>query len=434
MIEIIYDNSYSQIKGLNTGEFCRLRKILSYKTSSSAAYYSGGFRRTKYLLDSKGFFPSGLIHKVKEFVTELQYTIIDNRIKPLSRHVPIIMKPPMIVPYKAQLKALDAAVEHEKGCISIPTGGGKSLVIALIASRLNVKTLVVVPTLEIKNQFKETLSRSFKDASFITVENIDSKRLKNLNNFDCLIIDEAHHSAAKTYRSLNKIAWTDIYYRFFLTATPFRNVSEEQILFESIAGEVIYQLSYKDAVKEGYIVPVEAFYIDLPKRQVKGYTWAQVYNELVVNNESRNETIAYALLKLQQAGKSTLCLVKEIQHGLKLSKMTAVEFVNGQDISSRPYIAAFNQKAINALIGTTGILGEGIDTRSAEYIIIAGLGKAKSAIMQQIGRAVRKYPGKKSAKIILFRDSSHKWTLSHFNTQKKILLDEYGIKPLKLEL
>jgi superfamily II DNA or RNA helicase len=140
------------------------------------------------------------------------------------------------------------------------------------------------------------------------------------------------------------------------------------------------------------------------------------------------------MLKLQAAEIPTLTLVKEIAHGKALEKLSGVPFVNGQDAESRQYIADFNAGRLKALIGTTGVLGEGIDTRPCQYVIVAGLGKAKSAFMQQVGRSVRKYPGKETAKILIFKDKSHKWLANHFNAQKKILIDEYGSAPAKLEV
>lgn len=437
MITITIGNSYSKIEGLTTGIFSRLKKVLSYQDNPQAAYFSGFGARPKYLIDNKGNFPTGLFKRVMKFVAEnnLIHTldIFDTRAIPKSTSG--MLRPMWIGEhYPAQLEAVEAAIIAGRGCISMPTGSGKSRVIALIASKLNVKTLVVVPNLEIKSQLTTSLNDIFgvRLANNIVVENIDSASLKTPAGFDCLIIDEAHHIAAKTYQKLNRTAWKDICYRFFLTATPFRNDKEETLLFEGIAGDVIYQLSYKRAIKEGYIVPVEAYYIDLPKQQTDAYTWAEVYRDLVVNNYERNSIIA----KLAGAlgNKSTLILVKEIAHGEILSAIGGIPFVNGQDEASREYIKFFNYEDEKVLIGTAGIIGEGVDTKPCEYVIIAGLGKAKSAFMQQVGRAVRTYPGKESAKVILFRDPSHKFTLRHFREQVKILKEEYGVTPIKIEL
>lgn len=434
MVTITVNNSYSKIEGLTSGPFSRLKKILSYQDNPQAAYFGGFGPKRRYLIDNKGNFPTGLLSKVLyELKSETSLTIRDIRIVPQS-------KPGMFVPewigehYPAQLEAVEAALKNHRGCISMPTGSGKSRVIALIASRLNVKTLVVVPNLEIKKQLKGNLNEIFGAVKTknIIIENIDSVSLKIPDDYNCLIIDEAHRVAAKTYQKLNKTPWKDIYYRFFLTATPFRTDTEETLLFEGIAGDIIYSLNYKRAVKEGYIVPVEAYYIDLPKQQADVYTWAEVYSELVVNNEYRNQIIGQLAASLQEGGKSTLVLVKEIKHGENLASIGP--FANGQDEDSREYISLYNNSEICTLIGTTGIIGEGIDTRPCEYVIIAGLGKAKSAFLQQVGRSVRTYPGKETAKVIIFRDSSHRFTLRHFNEQCKILKEYYGVTPIKLEL
>lgn len=433
MVLIEIDNSYSQIKHLTPSEFKLIRKELSYQSNPQATYFSGGFARTNYLIDKKGFFPSGLLHRVKTCLAKsnIAVSLRDKRIKPIPT-AGMFKFQSKLKPHEDQLAMANIAMLRGYGGIQAATGSGKSLLIGLIASRLNVRTLVVVPTLEIKRQLTKSLIESLGRNSNIVVENIDSSRLDTLTDFDCLIIDEAHHVASRTYRRLNKTAWAGIYHRFFLTATFYRNDENEQLLFEGIAGQLIYKLTIKEAIAKKYIVPIEAYYYDVPVKKTEAYTWAQVYSELVVNNKPRNELIAKLLKRLNSVGKHTLCLVKEIAHGNILSGMTGASFANGQDDLYRDMIYLFNEGVAKTLIGTTGILGEGIDSRPAEFIVIAGLGKAKSAFLQQIGRGVRNYPGKESCKIILFRDKSHKFTLRHFSAQKKILLDELGIKPVRL--
>ena len=258
--------------------------------------------------------------------------------------------------------------------------------------------------------------------------------MDNEVGYDCVIIDEFHHSGAATYRKLNKKTWNGVYYRFGLTATPFRSQDHERLLLESVLSKIIYRIEYKDAVAKGYIAPLEAYYYDLPKTEIKGddSSWPAMYSELISKNIPRNTHIADLLAKLNEAQISTLCLVKEIAHGDALVRLSGECFVYGADQSTKNYIAALNGRDINVLIGTTGVVGEGVDTKPCEYVIIAGLGKSKNALMQQFGRPQRAYPGKESGKVILFRDASHKWTLQHFKEQCKILKEEYGVVPVKL--
>lgn len=84
MITLEIDNSYSQIKGLKTDQFRALRKILSYESDPQSAYFSGGFRRRRYLIDSKGSFPTGLSSRVADFciAAKLDLNIVDKRVKP----------------------------------------------------------------------------------------------------------------------------------------------------------------------------------------------------------------------------------------------------------------------------------------------------------------------------------------------------------------
>jgi superfamily II DNA or RNA helicase len=442
MIKLTIGNSECSIEGLDRQQDKDLRNLLSYTPDPSTAFFSGGFVRKQCLMDKRGNFPTGLLYLVYEFLQGVKFSKKDLRTRPDSS----LMDFPMKLthePYPEQKSAAEACYKHSRGIVTAPTGTGKSVIAALIIGRLKVRTLVVVPSLELKRQLRETLSATFPtvnvggldDSADIAVENVDSLDAgEELHSYDCVIIDEFHHSGAKTYRKLNKKAWKNIYYKFGLTATPFRSQENERLLLESVLSKVIYRVDYQKAVKNGYIVPMEAYYYDLPKRDVEGYTWQQVYKELIVNNELRNRIIAELLKLLASSKMSTLCLVKEIQHGDNIASLTGCGFANGLNEDTQMLIAGFNKAKLTVLVGTTGVIGEGVDTKPAEFIIIAGLGKSKNAFMQQVGRGFRVYPGKQSCKIILFRDPSHKWTIAHFKAQVKYLRDEYGIEPVKLPL
>jgi superfamily II DNA or RNA helicase len=440
MIQLTVGNSYSRITGLNDGQHRELKDLLSYKIDAQQAYFSSDWRGGKRsLFGKRGDFPTGLLYLVEGWLGEdqINYEGFDNRVRPMARkgEFPISLEH---IPYQEQEEAANACTYDHRGILVAPTGVGKSLIIALIIRNLEVPTLIVVPSLELKRQLSESLADLFNYTDVgpgkpIWVENVDAlDPTKEVTGYDCVIIDEFHHSGAKTHRTLNKKAWKNIYYRFGLTATPFRSNDNERLLLESVLSEVIYRIDYKAAVEKNYIVPLEAYYIDLPQTDTNGETWAEVYGDLVVENEARNKIIKDLIHSLE--GQNVLTLVKEIKHGDWLRTISGSPFANGQDDGSRQLIGQFASGQLKSLIGTTGVLGEGVDTKPAEWVILAGLGKSKNAFMQQVGRAFRKYPGKESAKVILFRDKSHKWTLAHFNAQVKYLREEYGVKPIKLEI
>ncbi len=441
MIDVIIENSMSRVVGLTDTQFKALRNVLSYSIDSQAAYLSSAYQTKRYLLSKKGEFPTGLLYLVKESLSKTpSVRYIDRRALPKPRHG-LFAGQLGHEPYVEQIEASKAARRANRGIVVAPTGVGKSAIATLIVNELQVPTLIVVPSLELKRQLTEGMQKAFGKARVgglgcaLAIENVDALDPdKPLKGYDCVIIDEFHHSAAKTYRNLNKYAWKDVYHRFGLTATPFRTNKEEKLLLESILSEVIYKINHDTAVARGYIVPVEAYFINLPKREIQGneMSWPSMYSELVVHNDSRNLLIATMLQALQYQGKSTLCLVKEVKHGEMLSKMTGIPSASGVHEDTSEKLQAFNSKEAPGLIGTTGILGEGVDTKPCEYVIIAGLGKSRSAFMQQVGRGFRVYPGKESCKVILFRDPSHKWTLTHFRAQAKVLKEEYGIVPVEI--
>jgi superfamily II DNA or RNA helicase len=279
---------------------------------------------------------------------------------------------------------------------------------------------------------------TLKDKKFIAVENYDALDPdKILEGYHGVIIDEFHHSGADTIRKLSLRAWKNVYYRYGLTATPIRANSEEQILLESVIAPIVYKLEYQTAVDKGYIVPVTAYFYQLPRIKCAAKNWKEVYSELVVNRKDRNKKIVNIIESLHDTGESVLVLVNEISHGKELQKLCEarglnIPFANGQDDNSRIMILEFNLKETHILIGSS-ILGEGVDTKPCGWVIMAGgTGKSKVQIMQRIGRAIRNYPGKISGKILTFLDPSHKYLTNHHREYVKVLKQEYGIEPCKL--
>lgn len=442
MILLTVGNSVSQISGLSSAQFAEVKRLLSYKLPNA---YASGSPRYPYrsLLSKRGEFPSGLLYLLEQYLGKFPHEVRDTRKRPITPKNAlgsIFIPGSYPTPYPEQIDAAAAAVNAHRGIISAVTGCGKSLMIGLLYDFLRVSTLVVVPSLELKKQLTASFMTWFGPdhvGKTLHVQNVDALDPNKPADVDCVVLDEYHRSAARTYRKLNQKAWKDVYYRFGFTATPFRSNDDERLLLESILSKVIYTLDYRTAVAKGYIVPVEAWYVDLPKQEIQGdeTNWRSVYSELVVNNKKYHEIVTKLLSRFLAQGIPTLCLVKEIQHGRVLSESTGVDFANGEDSdNTRINILRFNLGEIKALIGTSGILGEGVDTRLAEIVIIAGGGKAKTQFMQQIGRGLRTYPGKTACWVVIFKNSSHKWLRKHFNEQVKILREEYGVVPGRLEI
>lgn len=446
-VELTIDNSVCELKNLSIENHKTLRKLMSYKVATHMQKYQGARDSNRYLMDKRGRFPTGLLYIALKYIKDTGLKVVkkDIRVVPSPHPTTNTLIKLDFEPYPEQREAADVVFNKSRGIVCAPTGVGKSVIIGLMIQNLRVPTLVVVPTLELKRQLIASLkswfphlhvSSNILEHPFIAVCNIDSMKENELHHYNALIVDEFHHSGATTYRRLNAKSWKNIYYKYGLTATPFRSQDHERLLLESVLSTTIYKVEYQTAVDKGYIVPMEAFYVDLPRIEPIGNTssWASMYSELVVNNEQRNKIIALILKRLKESDIYTICLVKEISHGENIKKIVDIPFINGQSEDSRLHLLEFLLGEQKQVIGTTGVLGEGVDTKPAEFIILAGLGKSKNAFMQMIGRGFRNYPGKTQATIIFFRDKSHRWTQAHFREQVKILKDEYNIVPKKLEL
>ncbi len=442
-MKITVGNSVCKAEGLTVRQFKELRQILSYSPDPKAAHFGGGHRGSRrYLLSKRGQFPTGLLYLVRRYFKGQKVQWVDTRIRPRTRQdAPgsLFIEGMRPTPYPEQMAAAKAAVAASRGIISAVTALGKSLIAALIFDELKVPTLIVVPSLELKRQLTETMTLWFGAeivGGFLRIENVDALPMTPMTGYACVIVDEMHHSAAKTYRKLNVKAWGGIFYRFGLTATPFRSQDHERLLLESFLSKIVYRITYHEAVANKRIVPIEAYYIDLPVVDVKGneYSWQAMNAELVTNNRVRNAIIEKALIKLCGLGVSTLCLVKEVEHATGLAERAGVSAVVGTDPLSRANIGRFNTGEIKGLVATSGMAGEGVDTKLAEYLLDSVGGTSKNAFMQRIGRLLRLAPGKESGKLIMFRESSHRWFIKHFKAQVKILKDEYGVKPVKLIL
>jgi superfamily II DNA or RNA helicase len=167
--------------------------------------------------------------------------------------------------------------------------------------------------------------------------------------------------------------------------------------------------------------------------------YAKSYSKDVVQNVEFNRMVSNLIKNLIDANIPTLCLTKQVTHGVTLQDMLMedgyhVPFAEGKSETKSADIAAFNACEVTGLVGTTGVLGEGVDTKPCEYVLLAGGGKSKNQFMQNCGRAFRRFQGKESGKIVLFKNPNNKWLLDHFNQCLKYLEEEYGVIAQKLEI
>jgi superfamily II DNA or RNA helicase len=240
------------------------------------------------------------------------------------------------------------------------------------------------------------------------------------------------NSSNETVRGFFQTHLQNIYYRYGLTATNFKNDENAAIFLECVLSNVLYTVPVQDAINKGYITPVAAMFFNMKNNNLTSFgDYRQDVGTFIDNNAERNAIIIETANKMFRKNIPTLVLVDHVQHGREL-QMNLPEFVflNGQDESSQynmEMIKKFNDGKIPGLIGTS-VLGEGVDTKAAGACIDASGGKARSEIMQKVGRVVRKFPNKKVGYYFNFMDYGAKHLISHSRERLKIIEETYGQK------
>jgi len=276
------------------------------------------------------------------------------------------------------------------------------------------------------------------------IRNLDSldKWLKNEKEL-YLIIDEAHHATAKSYRKIidyvkNKNLKVKV---LGLTATPFRTSEQEKGLLGKIfTDDILYKIDLDTLIKKGILsTPIcESCNTDvilgdnLGLNAIKSIEQLDVIPEdiaeAIADNKERNRFIVKTFFENDNYKKycQTLVFALNRTHAFTLKALfehygkkfgikagvivsgTSAEFI-GIDISNeenRRQIEAFRKGEIQILINVN-ILTEGVDLPKTQTVFLTRPTISTVLMTQMIGRALRgeKAGGTKNAYIVSFIDN-----------------------------
>ncbi|HEX2406945.1 MAG TPA: DEAD/DEAH box helicase, partial [Nitrososphaeraceae archaeon] len=328
-----------------------------------------------------------------------------------------------------QKKAIENWINAgKKGCIILPTGSGKTIIAIKLIEIINSSTLIVVPTLDLMEQWTRILSKYFQKIEIgnigggisniagITVSTYDSAFIRSSfigNKFAFVIFDEVHHLAAPGYRSIAEQFISP--YRLGLTAT-YEREDNLHLDFPKLIGGIVYQSSVNELAKDKHIASfiVEKRYVKLlPEEEIEyhknydqylsylqklGLRYGQIGFQKLIMISGKNQYARNALLARNKALDIALNSESKIEELRKIlienPHMKTIIFTQHNKlvylISNKfliPFIThkSSKQEREDALNGfrdgryrvlvTSKVLDEGVDVPDAELgIIVSGTG------------------------------------------------------------
>lgn len=348
--------------------------------------------------------------------------------------------------------------------VSLPTGSGKTVVFVSLISRLRppkenpdaTRTLIIVNSVELARQSASQASRLFPDwtveieqgvkhkasgladvtvATYQTL--LQGERLAKFNprGFKAVIVDEAHHAAAPSYRRIlshfdPEIRSPDNDGETEPSATlpskiPIIGFSatfsrHDGLALGSVFSEIVYHRDFLEMIKEEWLCPVKFTTVkaDIDLRGVTVNSRTGDFNATslaqVIDTPMINQLVVQAWHDRAKERKSTLVFCVNVAHVRNLTQMFAAFEVDARYVYAgtplqerKQLIQDFRDGKFPVLINCA-ILTEGADIPNIDCVVLARPTRSKNVFAQMIGRGMRlsANTGKTDCHIIDFVESN----------------------------
>lgn len=345
-------------------------------------------------------------------------------------------------PYQQQAvqKLMWAQQFPEPDICVLPTGAGKSLVIADLAHKLNQPVLIVQPSKEILEQnlgkmltyvpesevgvYSASMGR--KDLGFFTFATIQSiyKKPEEFAHFRQVIIDECHAVNPKNLGGM----FTSFLKRIGnpkvtgFTATPYR--LDQMYLRDQYGGiethtttklinrvkprfwhRIVFNIDNAELVSQGYLVPLRYMdksviqHEDIPTNISKSDFNLQAYEQKIADKETE---ILEAIFFAEELGRSVLVFCSSVEQAQRFQRLvpgSAVVTAKTKSKERAAIIEGFRTGEIHTVFNV-GVLTTGFDHPSLDCIVLLRPTMSIGLYYQMLGRGVRLSEGKKFCRVI----------------------------------
>jgi len=326
-----------------------------------------------------------------------------------------------------QKRLIDAAIDYGRGQIISPTATGKSVIILGITSAFPKENILfLVHTKDLVKQMKADFEKAFPDEEIgewsgqkkqsrrITVATVQSYVKicrENIDTFQVVIIDEAHHVSSTEGQYATVLMFSGAHTKIGVTATRAAN-EKGKWSAEALLGPVIGEYTMKEAQADEVLAKptIHMYRNGQPRVWTNFPDYEDKYAAGIVGNTQRNIKIAEIAEKFIKEGKTTLITISSIEHGRTLAEIFReydidVPFIYGDTKSADRDKVKNDLKDKSLLCAIASVIFlEGIDIPSLDVVINAGGGVSPVQVMQRIGRALRKTKTKDTAILVDFVD------------------------------
>lgn len=357
-----------------------------------------------------------------------------------------------------QERVINKTDKYQMGIINAPTGSGKTIMALAILAKFKVNTLIILPGKELLKQWKNQIDMfleypqsKLKRDHYIGEYTGNKKKLKGnidvatvqslsnledvsiLQKYGLIIIDECHHCASNTYRTVLKRLNAKRIYGF--SATPERQDGLEEITNMYLGG-IIAKVNEKDIAEyrdyDQILIPRFTTFTLLEDKT----NFMDIIDALV-KNEKRNHLIITDIIKEFKEQRNIIILSDRIDH---------LEYMYDQlryvDEHVYLYLGKTSKKDkadileklkssndFNYIIlASSKLVGEGFDLPSLETMFMATPFSWKGRTKQYSGRLHRQNEGKELVRVYDYVDHKVSVLARVFNRRlKTYLLEGYSV-------
>lgn len=291
--------------------------------------------------------------------------------------------------------------------VQMPTGCGKTVTFTSIKRKGRVlilshrEELVKQPVkyyncpVGIEMASAESSGEEVVSASVMSLKNRLGKF--SPNDFDIIIIDEAHHAASASYKKIINYFKPRLLLGF--TATPNRS---DGVRLDDVFSKIIFERDLRWAVKNGFLADINCLRVnigyDISKVAMRLGDFSTAELEDVMNKDVINKAVAKAYREYARG--QTIIFAASVKHAQSIAAEIPGSLAVTAETGDRgEIIKRFSEKKIPVIVNCM-VFSEGTDIPEIETVIIARPTASSSLYTQMVGRGLRLCPGKDKLRLI----------------------------------